>query len=158
VDHDLNLPEQEYDALVEEWDTLCPHPGGTDILFWPNELGLCRADELGTFEMSAEEMVDYALSWQPRVVAMQVTQRSGGESVGYYLYKLEAPGTPRTQVVTSLGTAYARGAVVAVALKGVRLSDGSRVETTFEFGPMSCGKILGVTDRAVGSCLSSRSA
>jgi len=147
-----NFPtEEESDALVKEWAALCPHPGGTDIIFWPNELGLCPDDEVGRFEMSPEAMVDYALNWEPRTVAMQVSQRSGGASVGYYLYKLEAPGTPTTQVATSLATVYEKGAMVAVALKGVRLTDGSVVDTTFEFGVVSCGKIIGISDKLAGS-------
>jgi hypothetical protein len=146
-------PESEYDALVHEWDELCPHPGGTDILFWPNELGLCKWDEVGTFEMSAEEKVDYALSWEPRVVAMKITRRTGGKSIGYYSYELEAPDTPKTHITTTLDVVYELGTVVAVALKGVRFPDGSRVEKTFDLGAYSCGRVLGVCDKPVGTVL-----
>ena len=146
--------EEDQEALVEEWDKLCPHPGGTDVLFWPNELGLCRADEVGTFHMSAQQMVDYAMNWEPRVVAMQVIQRSGGESVGYYLYKLSALDTPRTQVVTPLKSRYEQGAIVAVALKGVQLEDGTRVRTVYKYGAMSCGKIIGPTSEPAGTRVS----
>lgn len=152
-DPNSQLTEEESGALVDEWDRLCPHPGGNGILFWPNELGLCCQDELGTFVMSPEAMAEYALNWEPRVVAMQVIERSGGESVGYYIYKLVAPGTPNTQVVTALETAYGKGAILAVALKGVRMKDGSLVERSFEFRVFSCGRILGVTDDAVGTRL-----
>jgi hypothetical protein len=82
---------------------------------------------------------------------MQIKQRSGGESVGIYFYKLEAPNTPRTQVAMPLQPRYPKGAVVAVALKGVKLRDGATVVTTFELGPFSCGRILGETKEAIGS-------
>jgi hypothetical protein len=127
----------------------CKHPSGTDLIFWPNLFPELPQDRAPT----AQEIADCALSWEPHVVAMRVTQRSGGKWVGYYLYELEAPDTPPTQVVTSLDTAYEEGAVVAVALKGVRLDDGSVVDTTFGFGSRSCGKILGTTDKPVGSRL-----
>jgi len=150
-DKDNRPDEATYDVLIQKWNALCPHPGGTDIIFWPNELGLCRENEVGLFEMSPEEMVDFALNWVPRIVAMQIIQRSGGKSVGYYLYKLIAPDTPKTQVVTSIASMYENGAVVAVALKGVRLEDGSVVDTNFDFGAMLCGKILGITNDSIGS-------
>lgn len=156
VAHELenhDRPESEYDALVEEWDALCPHPGGTDILFWPNELGLCKWDEVGSFKMSPEEMVDYALSWQPRVVAMAVTQRSGGDSVGYYSYEFEAAETPKTHVTTSLDVVYEKGAILAVALKGVQFPDGSLVEKNFDAGAYSCGRVLGACDESAGTIL-----
>lgn len=143
--------EETADALVEEWARLCPHPGGTDILFWPNELGLCRDEEVGAFTMSPEEMVAYALAWEPRIVAMRIKHRLGGPRVGYYLYELEAPHTPKTQVAAPLDHAYAKDAIVAVALKGVQLADGSTVAESFEFGPASCGKILGFTDQEIGA-------
>ena len=147
------MSEEEVIELVEQWAQLCPHPGGTDILFWPNELGLCKWDEVGTFQMSPEAMVDYALSWEPRTVAMRVSQRTGGGSIGYYCYTLEAPDTPKTQVVTPLDTLYQPGDVLAVALKGVQLSDGTQVTTTYDLGAMSCGKILGPSEHPVGTQL-----
>jgi len=149
------LSEEESNALVVKWTALCPHPGGSDIIFWPNELGLCRAEELSTFHMTAEQMVDYAMSWQPRVVAMRVERRSGGGSTGYYLYKLKAPDTPATQIATPLNEKYDSGTTLAVALKGVRLSDGSFVEREFSHGVMSCGKILGAATEPVGTRLDS---
>ena len=76
---DLHISDSEYDAMVERWAALCPHPAETDILFWPNELGLCRREEVNTFEMSPEEMVEYALNWEPRTVAMRVMERAGGK-------------------------------------------------------------------------------
>lgn len=148
-----NHSQSEYDAFVEEWDALCPHPGGTDILFWPNELGLCNWDEVGSFEMSPEELVDYALSWQPRVVAMEVTQRGGGEAIGYYSYKLEAPETPKTHITTSLDVVYGKGTILAVALKGLLFPDGTRVEKSFDLGAYSCGRVLGVCSESAGTIL-----
>jgi len=145
--------EEQDDELAAEWDRLCPHPAGTDILFWPNEVGLCAVDELGTFEMSPEAMVDFAMSWEPQVVAMEVVERSGGESVGYYLYQLKAPQAPATQVATTLDTKVEKGKVVAVALKGVKLDDGTTVEPTFEHRVFSCGKMLGQTTEQVGTRL-----
>jgi hypothetical protein len=40
--NEFHRPQEEYTKLVNEWDRLRPHPGGTDILFWPDQLGLCR--------------------------------------------------------------------------------------------------------------------
>lgn len=112
-----------------------------------------RSNACSSFEMTPEQMVDYVMAWQPLTVAMRVGQRSGGESVGYYLYRLTAPDTPATQVVTPLDEKYERGDTVAVALKGVRLPDGSVVGTEFTHGPMSCGRIVGVTDKPIGTRL-----
>jgi hypothetical protein len=154
----LPPPEKEYDSLVDEWARLCPHPGGTDIIFWPNAVGLCLDEEVGRFQMSPEAMVDFAMSWEPRVVAMRIKQRSGGESVGYYLYQLEAPDTPKTQVATSLENKLETGAVVAVALKGAELPDGTVVEATFEHRVFSCGRILGATSSQLGTRLDRSSA
>jgi phenylalanyl-tRNA synthetase beta chain len=152
-----DLSEDVYDALVEKWAALCPHPGETDILFWPNELGLCREDEIATFRMPPEDMVQFALSWEPRTVAMRVTERSGGRLAGHHVYQLEAPGTPRTQVAAALEDGYEQGEVVAVALKGSMLDDGTFVETSYEHGVASFGKIIGRTDQPVGTILSLRS-
>jgi hypothetical protein len=137
----------DHDFYLDLFLVNCRHPLESDLIFHPNSVPELPRDR----EPTAEEIVDYDLSWEPRVVAMQVAQRSGGESVGYYIYKLQAPGTPPTQVVTSLDTVYEKGAVLAVALKGVRLEDGSVVETSFEFRAYSCGKLLGPTDQPVGS-------
>ncbi len=123
------------------------HPSASDLIYWPNLVPELPQDR----EPTAEEIADCAMNWEPRVVAMKVALRSGGNSVGYYLYKLEAPGIPETQVVAPLDIVYENGAIVAVALKGVRLDDGSLVDTTFEFGAMSCGKILGITHHSIGS-------
>jgi hypothetical protein len=136
-----------HDFYLELFLLHCRHPSGSDLIYWPNRVPELPQDR----EPTAEEIADVALGWQPRVVAMRISRRSGGESVGYYLYQLEAPNTPPTQVATYLGAAYEKAAVVAVALKGVRLDDGSVVDTTFAFGPMSCGKILGITDKSVGT-------
>lgn len=43
-DPEARLSEEEGDDLCRQWDELCPHPCGTDVIFWPNELGLCRRD------------------------------------------------------------------------------------------------------------------
>jgi hypothetical protein len=137
----------EHDFYLELFEVNCKHPSGSDLIFWSNLVPELPQDR----EPTAEEITDCALNWEPRVVAMRVTQRSGGKSVGYYAYTLEAPDTPPTQVVTALDTVYEKGAVVAVALKGVRLGDGSMVSTTFEFGSFSCGKVLGPTDKPIGS-------
>ena len=133
-----------YFALFELY---CKHPESSDLIYYPEAIPELPRDR----EPSAEEIADCALNWEPRVVAMRITQRSGGTHVPYYLYRLEAPATPTTQVVTPVDTRYEKGAVVEVALKGVLLDDGTVVEPTFSLGPYSCGKILGPTDQPVGS-------
>jgi hypothetical protein len=135
----------DHDFYLDLFLVNCRHP--SDLIFDPKSVPELPQDR----EPTAEEIVDCDLGWEPRVVAMQIAQRSGGESVGYYIYKLQAPGTPPTQVVTPLNTVYEKGAVLAVALKGVRLEDGSVVTTSFEFRAFSCGKLLGSTDQPVGS-------
>jgi hypothetical protein len=138
---------KEGDFYLELFLVNCKHPAETDLISFPNRVPELPHDR----EPTAKEIADCAMGWEPRVVAMQVAERMGGTSVGFYLYRLEAPDTPSTQVVTSLETVYEKGAVVAVALKGELLDDGSVVDTTFDFGPMSCGKILGTSDKAIGS-------
>jgi hypothetical protein len=143
----LQTADEEHGFYLALFELYCKHPGGTDLIFYPDAILELSKDR----EPTAEEIADCALNWEPRVVAMQIAQRSGGTHVPYYLYNLEAPGVPTTQVVTEVGARYEKGAVVAVALKGVRLDDGTVVTLTFEFGPFSCGKILGPTDLPVGS-------
>ena len=135
------------DFYLELFEVNCKHPSGSGLIFGPNLVPELPQDR----EPTVEEIADCALNWEPRVVAMQIRQRSGGQSVEYFIYNLVAPDTPPTQVVTSLDIRYDKGAVVAVALKGVKLDDDSAVDTTFEFGPFSCGKILGITDKPIGS-------
>lgn len=143
----LQAGGDEHDFYYGLFELHCKHPAGGGLVYSPDGVpGLPRGRE-----PSAEEIADYALGWEPRVVAMRVAQRSGGTHVPYFVYSLEAPDTPATQVITSVATRYDVGAVVAVALKGVRLDDGSVVAPTFEFGPFSCGRILGPTDRPVGT-------
>ncbi len=125
----------------------CKHPGESGLIFGQHLIPELPHDR----EATAEEIADCAMNWEPRTVAMEVVERLGGESVGYLIYTLEAPQTPQTQVVTPLDVVYETGTVLAVALKGVELEDGSIVETTYELGAMSCGKILGVTDQPVGN-------
>jgi hypothetical protein len=151
VDHSTRLTEEAHADLVDRWSELCPHPGQSDIIFWPNELGLCTAENISSFQMTPEEMVDFAMNWEPRVVAMQITQRSGSERVGYYIYTLEAPETPKTQVATSLQTEFRKGDIVAVALRGMRLKDGTRVTTEYPFKVHSCGRILDSTGEPAGT-------
>jgi hypothetical protein len=153
---EFHRPEKEYDELVGAWDRLCPHPGGTNILFWPDQLGLCKSEDLSKFKMSAEEIVEYAMNWEPRIVAMHVikkgTARPSKRTKGYHIYNLGAPEVPNTQIVTSLDESYEEGATVAVALKGVQLDDVTVVEREFKFGgPTSIGKILGPTDKIAGT-------
>lgn len=145
-----SLTEDEHGELVDRWCDLCPHPGGSDIIFWPNELGLCARNELSTFQMTPEAMAEFAMNWQPRVVAMRIAQRGGSERTGYFLYNLEAPDTPKTQVATPLSVEYQKGDVVAVALRGMMLKDGTRVNTEYPFKVHSCGRILGPTSEVVG--------
>lgn len=148
-----SLPSEEEEAeLLEEWVRLCPHPGGMNIIYWPNLVGLCSDAELGTFVMTPEEMADFAMDWEPRTVAMQITQRIGGSSVGCYQYRLEAPETPTTHVATGLDVQHEIGDVVQVALKGV-LVNGTRVLESFEHGAYSCGRILGYSDAELGTRL-----
>jgi hypothetical protein len=137
-DHDF------YSSLFEMY---CKHPASSDLIFYPENVPEMPKGRVPT----AEEIADCALSWEPRVVAMRIKQRGGGTHVPYYIYTLEAPDTPETQVVTSVDTPYPKGAVVAVALNGVKLDDGTVVTTSFEFRVFSCGKILGLTDQPVGA-------
>ena len=139
--------------LVTEFSKLCPHPGGSDILFWPNHVGLCRDDEISTFTMTAEQIVDFALSWEPATIAMTVAERIGGLAVGYYQYKLTAPDFPPTAVATGTDIEFQAGETVAVALKGVELPDGSFVDVDFQRKCFSCGIILGICDASPGTQL-----
>ena len=147
------IEQRATSKLVEEFTRLCPHPGGSDILFWPNHVGLCRDEEIATFKMTAEEIVDFALSWQPATVAMTVAERIGGIAVGYYQYKLTAPGYPPTTVATSTDIDFSTGEVVAVALKGVELPDGQIVDVNFRLKCFSCGMLLGICDAVPGTQL-----
>lgn len=143
----LQAGGDEHDFYFGLFELYCKHPEGSNLIDYPDAVPELPKGR----EPSADEIADCALNWEPRVVAMRVAQRSGGTHVPYYLYNLEAPATPATQVVTPIDIRYEKGAVVAVALKGVRLNDGTVVAPTFELGPFSCGKILGPTDQPVGS-------
>lgn len=141
-------------ALANRWSELCPHPGETDLLFWPNLVGLCRDDELSSFQISPSELVEFAMNWEPRAVVMEMTQKIGGASIGYYTYTFEAPGTPETQVsVRPCDDRYELGDTLVVALKGLRLADGTVVAKHFRGGGYSCGELLGTTDQPVGTVI-----
>jgi len=51
--------EEEHDRLIELFERNVPRPGASDLIFWPERVvGEQR-------ELSAEEVVDIALSYKP---------------------------------------------------------------------------------------------
>ena len=139
-----DLPESEFDSLTWEWTRLCPHPGGTDILFSPSELGLCQWHEVGSVVLAPEDFVDFALRWEPCAVSMKVTKRAGGHELGRYSYHLVAPNMPSIHAETTLSVIYNAGETLAVALKGLVLPDGSTVDS-------NRGRILGPCTEPLGT-------
>jgi hypothetical protein len=141
--------KREREFYVALFCVNCKHPAGVNLIYWPSSVPDMPKDRA----LTNEEVADIALSWEPRVVAMQIAERRGGGSVDYYIYTLTAPNTPSAQVVTGLNEKYDVGTVLAVALKGMRLRDGSIVQATYPYRVESCGKILGITGATLGSRL-----
>jgi hypothetical protein len=132
----------ELEDLTDKFAGAIPHPGGTDLLHYPQNWGL-PADP------SPEEIVKEVLSWKPRVLSMTVTSihrhlsRSDLFCVG-----VEVEGKIRTQVVSSLKPNV--GDTCAVALSGTRLNRGKKVTHGFVDGAYTAGELLGLTSELPG--------
>ncbi len=50
--------EEEDDHYLQLFENNVPHPGASDLIFWPER-------EFGAHEPTAEEIVDRALSYRP---------------------------------------------------------------------------------------------
>lgn len=72
------------------------------------------------------------------------------------LYLIEAaPTVEATQIIANLGTVYEAGDVVAAALIGTVLEDGTEIQKMKMRGVLSFGMLLGHTTAAVGTDLTS---
>ena len=128
-----------FDRFLE----LCPHPGRTDLLFYPTYWGL------GT-NPSSEEIADAVVNWRPRILAMTIVRvRRHRFRPDLSCYVVEVGQEIHTQVVGA--KKYHVRDVCAVALSGVRLPDGKEIKHGFVDRAYSAGEILGLTDAPPGT-------
>ena len=132
----------QLEQLTDVFQDEISHPGGTDLLYYPDSWGLSA-------NPSPQEIVKEALCWKPRVIAMAVTYvRRHPNRDDLFCYGVEVKGKIRTQVVSPLKLNV--GDICAVALSGIVLSSGHRVRHGFVDRAYSAGEILGVTDEPPG--------
>jgi hypothetical protein len=138
-----DLTEDEVDQLVETFTDSIPHPHGNGLIYYPQQWGLPA-------NPSAEMIVDEALNWRPRIVAMVVMNaRRHLSRDDLFCIEVELPGRIETQIVSK--NKYRVGAVCAVALSGVRLARGKVVTHGFVDRVYTAGELLATTDKAPGT-------
>lgn len=118
----LDLSPEEKNSFIQWLREEAPHPGGKDIVKYPQWSGLSR-------HATPEEIAERVFSWRPRVMAMAVGEvlRAPGWK-GHAALRLTAPGIEAvTQVGVPEPCPYQVGDVLAVALHGWTLSDGQQV-------------------------------
>jgi hypothetical protein len=139
--------EEELEELIDKFVSGIPHPGGTDLLFYPENWGLPP-------NPTSEEIVKAALSWKPRVLAMTVTTiRRHPRRKDLFCVGVEVRGVILTQVITSIKGLNV-GDICAVALSGTRLCNGKIVVHGFIEGAYTAGEIVGLTKERPGVELS----
>jgi Colicin immunity protein / pyocin immunity protein len=138
-----NMSDEEVESLIERFVAAVPHPGGTDLIYHPQEWGL-------PIKMSAEQVVSEALSWKARIVSMAVIYvRQHPLRTELSCFGVELNGRFRTQIVSPLKLKVGDNCVVA--LSGARLSNGKVVTHGFVDRAFTAGEILGITDDPPGT-------
>jgi Colicin immunity protein / pyocin immunity protein len=137
------MTDDELQQLMDRFVALIRHPAGTDLIYYPQQWGVPA-------NASAEEIVNEALSWRPRIVAIRVSyvrphpRRKDLSCVG-----VELPNGICTQVLSKNN--FRVGDTCVVALSGVRLHRGKVIEHGFVDRIFTAGEILGATDRTPGT-------
>ena len=137
------MTDDELHQLMDRFEASIRHPAGTDLIYYPQKWGVPT-------NASAEEIVNEALSWRPRIVAIRVTyvrphpRRKDLACVG-----LELPNTICTQVLSKNN--FKVGDTCVVALSGVRLHSGKVIAHGFVDKIFTAGEILGATDKTPGT-------
>lgn len=72
------------------------------------------------------------------------------------IYQIEAPGVESTQIIANKDNVYSTGDVVAAALVGTVLSDGTAIEKAKVRGVLSFGMLLGKVQDVPGTDLTSK--
>lgn len=86
------------------------------------------------------------------IIAAKVTSVRNHENAdSLRVYSIEAPGIEPTQVIANLENTYDVGDVVAAALVGTELADGTSIKKAKIRGVLSFGMLLGKTEREAGS-------
>ena len=135
-------------AMEERFAEEIPHPGGEDLLNYPEHWGLPK-------NPSPEEIVDAALSWVPRALTMRIASvREHPSEESLRCYEVEIQGLILTQVVS--GHEFRENQTVVVALSGCELLEGGKVEHLFVGEAFSAGQILGLTGLPPGEDVSSK--
>lgn len=138
-----SLSNDDLDKLVEEFIQSIPHPGGSDLLFYPSNWGV---DE----DATAEEIASVALSWAPSPMVMEVFfTRRHPSNRAVYIYGVRIPDAVSTQVVSS--GKYEVGSICVVALSGACASGQRVVRHGFVDRVYSAGEILGLSRDPVGT-------
>lgn len=59
--------EEEIDEYYELFSKNVPHPNGANLFFYPENYN-ARTDDLSKYDPSVEEIVELALSYQPKTM------------------------------------------------------------------------------------------
>ncbi len=138
-----HMTDRELEQSIETFVASISHPAGTDLIYYPEQWGL-PADP------SAEMIVNEALSWRPRIVAIRVRDvRPHPRRKDLFCIVVELPNSVRSQVVST--KEFQIGDICIVALSGVRLQSGKMIEHGFVDKAYTAGEILGTTDKAPGT-------
>ena len=112
-----DMGDEELSRLEERFADSIRHPGGEDLINYPDRWGLPP-------DPSPEQVVEAAVSWKPRALVMRVTHvRPHPLDDRFALLRGGCRRSHRTQVVAPVG--IAAGAAVVIALSGCRLPDGT---------------------------------
>lgn len=127
------LGEEELERGIATFDRAVKHPAGNGLVFWPTHWGLPD-------DPSAEQIVDAAFSWVPRVIALRATLSRALKGSARRFVLLEGGEFKCVSVVTDV--THVVGDVLAVALSGTHLKDGRMASHGFVDGACSMGLLL----------------
>ena len=91
------------------------------------------------------------------IIAMQVkTIENHPNADSLKIYRMVAPGFEETQIIANLENIYAPEDIVACALAGTILKDGTEIKKSKIRGTLSFGMALGKTDAKLGENITSQ--
>lgn len=144
---DKEMTLEEMDQMQDEFIDSIPHPGGSDLIFYPTNWGLASL-------ASPEEIARAALSWRPRVIVVTISYvRPHPSRSDLTCYGIEVEHELQTQVVSPLS--FEVGDRCVVALSGVNLADGTVVKHEFVDGVFSSGVIISPSSELSGTEIAS---
>ncbi|MEM8864635.1 MAG: bacteriocin immunity protein [Planctomycetota bacterium] len=145
IEADDTLSEEDIEALVQRFVDSIDHPGGSDLIYFPHFWGLGH-------DPSPEQILDEAINWIPRVLVMQIVEKTKHpRRTDLECYQVQVPDVCTTQIVSD--DHFDVGDTCSVALSGCDLTNGRVVTHGFIDGAFSAGVIVARSDAPVGSVL-----